>query len=69
MLDQRHPVVDELRLTIERLASDATLRQRMSDGARRVASELLDWNTLIEKTLRFNRSPSAAVAAVQSNIA
>jgi glycosyltransferase involved in cell wall biosynthesis len=69
VLDQRHPVVDELRHNIERLASDATLRQRMSDGARRVASELLDWNTLIEKTLRFNRSPSAAVAAAHLTIA
>jgi glycosyltransferase involved in cell wall biosynthesis len=30
--------------------------QRMREGAARVAAEQLDWNRLIERTLRFNRA-------------
>ncbi len=66
VLDEHRPIVEELRAHVERLASDAGLRQRMSAGARRVSAQLLDWNTLIEKTLRFNQPPSADRAAARS---
>jgi hypothetical protein len=33
----------------------------MREGAARVASEHLDWNQLIERTLRFVQPSSAAV--------
>ena len=49
--------IDRERLTaaISSVVGDRTLRRRMSAGALRVADEMLNWNTLIDKTLRFNR--------------
>ena len=43
---------------IARLVADPSLRQRMRDGADRVADELLDWNKVVRKTLRFNDGQS-----------
>lgn len=56
-LDARH-----LARAIAEIAGDESLRSRMASGARRVADECLDWNKLIEKTLRFNCEGSAAAA-------
>jgi glycosyltransferase involved in cell wall biosynthesis len=53
--------IDRERLTaaIGSVVGDRALRRRMSAGALRVADEMLNWNTLIDKTLRFNRETSA----------
>jgi len=59
ILDPDRPIVDELRRHIALLASDAPLRQKISQGAERVTQRLLNWDTLIEKTLRFNPASSA----------
>ncbi len=62
VLDEQRPMQEQLQQHIGRLAADTALRQRMSEGARRVSEQLLDWNSLIAKTLRFNaaeaRKPS-----------
>lgn len=56
ILDDQQPIVKELSRNIALLACDRALRQRMSDGARRVSQRTLDWNVLIERTLRFGPS-------------
>lgn len=48
---------DRLAETIADIAGQSGRLQRMRDGAARVAAEHLDWNRLIERTLRFNRQP------------
>lgn len=55
VLDEHRPMVEQLRQHVERLAGDATLRRRMADGAARVTEQMLNWDSLIEKTLRYNR--------------
>lgn len=45
---------DRLAQEIRRIGSDPARLAQMRDGAARVASEHLDWNRLIERTLRFN---------------
>ncbi|MCW8965552.1 MAG: glycosyltransferase family 4 protein [Candidatus Pacearchaeota archaeon] len=39
---------------IDRILSDPLLYQNMSEGALKVSRECLDWNSLIDKTLRYN---------------
>lgn len=46
--------VDRLAEEIDAIVSDPRRRGRMAEGARRVADEHLDWNKLIERTLRYN---------------
>jgi glycosyltransferase involved in cell wall biosynthesis len=66
VLDEHQPMVEQLRHHIERLAGDAALRQSMAAGARRVAEQMLNWNQLIDKTLRFNGpQPDANAQAPQ----
>lgn len=48
--------IDGLATQLRQLLSDAGLRQRMAEGARRVANELLDWNDAVMRTLAFNTS-------------
>ncbi|MCR5871124.1 hypothetical protein LRS12_10575 [Sphingomonas sp. J344] len=38
------------------LIDDRARLAEMSEGARRTAAEMLDWNVLIDTTLRFNRA-------------
>lgn len=49
--------VEWLAKTISRLMHDRDLCSRMSMGARSVASEMLDWNVTIAKTLQCCRTP------------
>jgi len=44
---------------LQRLAGSSDLRDRMREGALRVADEHLNWNRLIERTLRYNRQGGA----------
>lgn len=55
ILKRDEVTVDRLTREIATLAGDRALRARMSEGAAKVAAEHLDWNRLIERTLRFNR--------------
>lgn len=48
-----------LRETIRQVLETPGRMQHMRAGANRVAAEQLDWNRLIERTLRFNRGPQA----------
>lgn len=41
---------------LQRLATAPELRRQMREGALRVADEHLNWNRLIERTLRYNRT-------------
>lgn len=61
VLQAQSPMVDELKYHIVRLAGDRSERQRMSAGARLVTERMLNWNTLIDRTLRFNSSGSASL--------
>jgi glycosyltransferase involved in cell wall biosynthesis len=61
VLQAQSPMVDELKYHIVRLAGDRSERQRMSAGARLVTERMLNWNTLIDRTLRFNSSCSASL--------
>ena len=47
--------VDRLAEVIGEIAGSRTRMNAMAAGARRVAAEHLDWNLLIERTLRYNR--------------
>lgn len=44
----------ELADAMSKVISDPIKLARMTDGARRVASEILDWNKAVANTLRFN---------------
>lgn len=46
---------ERLAAAIAGVVGDRAQRRRMSEGALRVADEMLNWNTLIDKTLRFNQ--------------
>lgn len=52
----RGPDINPQRIAqaVAELFDDNGLRERMAAGARRVAEEVLDWNKLILKTLRYN---------------
>lgn len=54
ILDPRAPRGPEIARHLRIFMNDPALVSRMSEGARRTAAELLDWNKLIERTLRFN---------------
>lgn len=54
ILDHERPLAPQIAGHLDALISDTSRRMAMADGAGRVADELLDWNKLIEKTLRFN---------------
>jgi len=45
---------ERLAVELEAIAGDRERMRRMRLGAQRVAAETLDWNRLIERTLRFN---------------
>jgi 1,2-diacylglycerol 3-alpha-glucosyltransferase len=47
---------DRLAAEIQRVAGRPERMRQMKEGAARVASEHMDWNRLIERTLRFNRT-------------
>ena len=47
---------EQLAQQISRLMEDRSIMVRMRAGANRVTDELLNWNKLILKTLRFNLS-------------
>lgn len=53
---------DRLAEEIQRLASDTALRRAMSTGAAHVAAECLNWDKLVQRTLRFNDTESALTA-------
>jgi glycosyltransferase involved in cell wall biosynthesis len=46
--------VERIAQELEAVAGDAERMRRMSAGAEWVASEWLDWNRLVDRTLRFN---------------
>ena len=48
--------IDQLAQAIDSVAGNPARMSEMSRGARRVADEHLDWNKLIQRTLRFNRA-------------
>lgn len=47
---------NEIFSNLKQIISNKLLYEEMSDGARRVTKECLDWNVLINRTLRFNRT-------------
>jgi glycosyltransferase involved in cell wall biosynthesis len=57
---------DRLAQAIESVVGNPVRLAQMASGARKVAAEYLDWNKLIERTLRFNdRSQSHLVVSEQ----
>jgi 1,2-diacylglycerol 3-alpha-glucosyltransferase len=57
---------DRLAQEIERMASDPATMRAMSAGATRVADECLNWDKLVQRTLRFNLSAPAVSGACES---
>jgi 1,2-diacylglycerol 3-alpha-glucosyltransferase len=62
VLDDQRPVPPQIVAHLNALIADPERRARMAEGARRTAEELLDWEVLIERTLRFNLGEVAARA-------
>ncbi len=54
LLEGQQSYVVELADAISRIISDPIKLAHMTDGARRVAAEILDWNKAVTNTLRFN---------------
>ncbi len=52
--DEAHPNASEIASIINALIEDPDRLEHMAIGARRVASELLDWNSIVNRTLEFN---------------
>jgi hypothetical protein len=50
---------------IGRIASDPALRHAMSAGAAQVADECLNWDKLVQRTLRFNVGSAAITGRAQ----
>lgn len=48
--------LSKLQVELTELIDDGDLRSRMASGALKVSDELLNWDSLIVKTLRFNNS-------------
>ncbi|GEA07042.1 hypothetical protein KUL42_18030 [Alteromonas sp. KUL42] len=46
--------VDSYRHSLEKLLDDETALKRMGEGAKKVSETSLDWNNLINRTLRYN---------------
>lgn len=63
ILDHERPLAPQIKQHLEMLADDRERLRQMSEGARRTAAEILDWNALIETTLRFNRPVVQTAAA------
>lgn len=51
ILNPARPLVDELQDALALLISSASLRQQMAEGAKKVTDKLLNWDTLIGRTL------------------
>jgi glycosyltransferase involved in cell wall biosynthesis len=56
---------DRLAAEIGRIASDSALRHAMSAGAAQVADECLNWDKLVQRTLRFNVGSAAITGRAQ----
>ena len=56
VVDEHQPMVTQLHDHMARLIRLPAERQRMADGARRVSLDLLNWNSLTARTLRFNEA-------------
>tara|TARA_R110002124_G_scaffold55108_2_gene156050 strand:+ start:13273 stop:14523 length:1251 start_codon:yes stop_codon:yes gene_type:complete len=59
VLDHERPLAGQIAGHLGRMMDDAVELSRRSDGARRTAAEILDWNKLIQRTLRFNLTDAA----------
>lgn len=57
ILDHEQPLAPQIGSHLERMLLDRAELARRSEGARRTAEEMLDWNRLIHQTLRFNLEP------------
>ena len=55
ILDHERPLVGQIAEHLACLMDDRSELGRRSSGARETAAEILDWNELIKKTLRFNQ--------------
>jgi 1,2-diacylglycerol 3-alpha-glucosyltransferase len=61
-LSPDQPASDQIERALRELIDDRQRLGAMSEGARKTAAEMLDWNALIRKTLRFNEVlPDAVV--------
>lgn len=60
ILDHERPLIGQIAGHLARLMDDRAELRRRSLGARQTASEILDWNELIQKTLRFNQPQAPA---------
>jgi 1,2-diacylglycerol 3-alpha-glucosyltransferase len=58
VLDHARPLAPQIAAHVRAMKDDPALLALRSAGALRVANELLDWNKLIEQTLRFNQVPA-----------
>ncbi len=58
VLDHERPLAPQIAAHVRAMKDDPTLLALRSAGALRVANELLDWNKLIDQTLRFNQVPA-----------
>jgi glycosyltransferase involved in cell wall biosynthesis len=67
LLDHARPLAPQIAGHVSSLMEDRARLQRMSRGARKTAAEILDWNTLIEATLRFNATDSVCERAQDSS--
>lgn len=56
VMDPDAPFAPQIAEAVRRLIDDPTLLKARQAGARRTAEEILDWNQLIQLTLRFNES-------------
>jgi glycosyltransferase involved in cell wall biosynthesis len=61
ILEKQDIRTEPLAQAIERMASDPAKMRAMSAGAARVANECLNWDKLVQRTLRFN-FPAPAVS-------
>jgi glycosyltransferase involved in cell wall biosynthesis len=63
LLDHERPLAPQIAAHMAALMDDGDRLRRMSDGAKRTAAEILDWNSLIQQTLRFNDAHATAQTA------
>ena len=56
---------DTIQQSLERVLDNEVLAKRMSDGARKVTASCLDWNNLINRTLRYNTAQESAQHSAQ----
>jgi 1,2-diacylglycerol 3-alpha-glucosyltransferase len=61
-LDPAQPPAAEIEGLLRLLIGDRARLATMAQGARKTAAELLDWNVLIGRTLRFNTDQAASEA-------